>query len=186
MSNPVPQDHPLREFFGQIVERHFTEYIGLRDVELAGYVTNMLTEFCECGNLHCVRSADGRPLCDIGEMLIESDPVYGPAPSFDREREVRKHIGDYALFFTGMFPESINHHRLRRQRLENMIDFIRAGKESYFIVSKFDAFEYAKVAPLFARLAREFERCVAGLNSVKAELDVMQHPIAKQTTELLM
>ena len=37
----------------------------------------------------------------------------GPAPSFDRERQVRKHIGDYTLFFTGMFPESINHFRLR-------------------------------------------------------------------------
>ena len=43
-------------------------------------------------------------------MVLESNPVYGPAPSFDRERQVRKHIGDYTLFFTGMFPESINHY----------------------------------------------------------------------------
>ena len=72
---------------------------------------------------------------------------------FDRERQVRKHIGDYTLFFTGMFPESINHLRLRRNRLENMIDFIKAGKESYYIVSKFDCFEYQKVAPLFRKLS---------------------------------
>jgi len=39
-------------------------------------------------------------------MLIESDPIYGPAPSFDRERQVRKHIGDYTLFYAGMFPEA--------------------------------------------------------------------------------
>ena len=77
-------------------------------------------------------------------------PVYGPAPSFDRERQVRKHIGDYTLFFTGMFPESINHYRLRRQRLESLVDLMKAGKESYYIVSKFEYFEYAKVAPLFA------------------------------------
>jgi len=79
-------------------------------------------------------------------MLLESDPVYGDAPSFDRERQVRKHIGRYHLFFAGMFPESINHWRLRRQRLD-LIDFVKAGKESYFIVSKFEYFEYAKVAP---------------------------------------
>ena len=48
-------------------------------------------------------------------MLLESNPVFGPAPSFDRERQVRKHIGDYTLFFTGMFPESINHLHLRRR-----------------------------------------------------------------------
>ena len=39
---------------------------------------------------------------------------------------------------------------------------MKAGKESYYIVSKFEHFEYAKVAPLFAHLSREFEGCVAG------------------------
>jgi len=84
-----------------------------------------------------------------------------------------------------MFPESINHFRLRRQRLENFIDFMKAGKESYYIVSKFEFFEYARVAPLFARLSNEFERCVYGLNLVKNELAEMQHPIYRRTNELL-
>ena len=53
---------------------------------------------------------------------------------------MRKHIGDYTLFFTGMFPESINHFRLRRNRLENLVDWMKAGKESYYIVSKFELF----------------------------------------------
>jgi len=85
-----------------------------------------------------------------------------------------------------MFPESINHFRLRRQRLENFVDFMKAGKESYYIVSKFEFFEYAKVAPLFARLSSEFERCVYGLNLVKNQLAEMQHPIYRRTSELLM
>src|SRR6202011_970108 len=100
--------------------------------------------------------------------------------------EVRKHIGDYTLFSAGMFPESINHYRLRRQRLESLIDFIKAGKESDYIVSKVDVFEYADAAPLFAKLAERFEDCVCGLNMVKNDLDVMQHPIANRTRELLM
>ena len=119
-------------------------------------------------------------------MLLESDPVYGPAPSFDRERQVRKHIGDYSLFFTGMFPESINHGRLRRARSESLIDFINAGKESYFIVSKFEHFEYAKVAPLFRRMSQEFEKLVYGLNQVKNEMRELQHPITQQADEFLM
>jgi hypothetical protein len=119
-------------------------------------------------------------------MMLESDPVYGPAPSFDRERQVRKHIGDYTLFFTGMFPESINHFRLRRHRLENLIDWVKAGKESYYIVSKFEDFEYAKVAPLFACLAKNFEACVYSLNMVKNELQDMQHPLVRRTDELIM
>jgi molybdate-binding protein len=85
-----------------------------------------------------------------------------------------------------MFPESINSFRLRRARLENFLDFVKAGKESYYIVSKFEHFEYAKVAPLFASLSRNFEECVYGLNRVKNELEEMQHPIVGRGQELLM
>jgi hypothetical protein len=145
-----------------------------------------MAEFCDAEELFGIRNAEGRPLTDVGEMLVESNPVFGPAPSFDRERQVRKHIGDYTLFFTGMFPESINHFRLRRNRLENFVDWIKAGKESYYIVSKFEHFEYAKVAPLFANLSRNFEQCVYGLNLVKNDLQEMQHPLVQRANELLM
>ena len=176
----------LQEFFDGLVSQTFASTIGMRDIDLTGYISAMLATFCQSEELYKIRNAVGRRLCDVGEMLLESDPAFGPASSFDREREIRKHIGDYTLFFAGMYPESLNHSRLRRQRLESLVDFIRAGKESYYIVSKFDVFEYAQAAPLFAKLSDRFEDCVCGLNMVKNELDVMQHPIASKTRELLM
>ncbi|MGB9232948.1 MAG: hypothetical protein WCC04_00915 [Terriglobales bacterium] len=182
----IPEDHPLEKLFVELVGRHYAQEIGIRDPEVIGYVAHLLTEFCDAEQLMKIRNVDGRPLNDVGEMLLESDPVYGPAPSFDRERQVRKHIGDYTLFFAGMFPESINHHRLRRQRLENFVEWVKAGKESYYIVSKFEFFEYTKVAPLFAQLSQKFEDCVYGLNLVKNELEVMQHPIVRRSNELIM
>jgi hypothetical protein len=182
----IPESHPLRKLFEELVSRHYAEEIGIRDPQIVAYVSHLLAEFCETDQLFKIQDATARPLTDLGEMLLESDPVYGPAPSFDRERQVRKHIGDYALFFAGMFPESINHFRLRRHRLENFVEWMKAGKESYYIVSKFQHFEYAKVAPLFAQLSREFEACVYGLNMVKNDLQEMQHPIVRRDTELLM
>jgi hypothetical protein len=182
----VPESHPLQELFKELVARHYAEEIGIRDPQIIGYVAQLLTEFCEIEQLFKIRNVAGKPLSDVGEMLVESDPVYGPAPSFDRERQVRKHIGDYTLFFAGMFPESINHYRLRRNRVENSIDWMKAGKESYYIVSKFEHFEYTKVAPMFASLSRQFEQCVFGLNRVKNDLQEMQHPIFRRADELLM
>jgi len=182
----IPEGHPLQSFFLDLVQEHYSKDIGLRDQQLSEYVASMLTEFTEAERLFTIRNAAGRPLDDVGEMLLEADPVFGEAPSFDRERQVRKHIGDFTLFFAGMFPESINHLRLRRQRLENFIDWMKAGKESYYIVSKFEHFEYAKVAPLFACLSRNFEGCVYGLNMVKNDLQEMQHPIVRRTDELIM
>jgi hypothetical protein len=182
----IPESHVLRGFFLDLVSRHYAETVALRDAQVSNYVANLLTEFCEDEQLHKIKNTSGKALDDVGEMLLESDPVYGPAPSFDRARQVRKHIGDYTLFFTGMFPESINGFRLRKNRLENFLDFIRAGRESYYIVSKFDCFEYAKVAPLFRKMAENFEECVIGLNMVKNDLAEMQHPIMRRTDELIM
>ena len=182
----VPETHPLQQLFQDLVGQHYADEVGIRDQQVVGYVSNLLAEFCETEQLFKIRDTFNRPLSDVGEMLLESDPVYGPAPSFDRERQVRKHIGDFTLFFAGMFPESINHLRLRRQRLENFVDWMKAGKESYYIVSKFEHFEYAKVAPLFANLSKNFEECVFGLNRVKDELQEMQHPIVRRTNELIM
>jgi hypothetical protein len=182
----IPESHPLQDLFQNLVGRHYAEEIGIRDPQIVAYVSHLLAEFCEADQLFKIHDSAQRPLSDVGEMLLESDPVYGPAPSFDRERQVRKHIGDYALFFAGMFPESVNHFRLRRQRLENFVEWIKAGKESYYIVSKFEHFEYAKVAPLFASLSKNFEGCVYGLNMVKNDLEEMQHPIVRRSNELIM
>jgi hypothetical protein len=182
----IPESHPLQQLFKELVARHYAEQIGIRDPQIVGYVAHLLADFIEVDQMYKIRNATGKPLSDVGEMLIESDPVYGPAPSFDRERQVRKHIGDYTLFFAGMFPESINHFRLRRQRVENFVEWVKAGKESYYIVSKFEHFEYTKVAPLFARLSNNFEQCVYGLNMVKNDLQEMQHPIMRRANEILM
>src|SRR6202142_2370855 len=182
----ISESHPLQQLFVELVGRHYAEEIGIRDPQIVNYVAQLLAEFCDAEQLFKIRTAAGQPLSDVGEMLIESNPIFGPAPSFDRERQVRKHIGDYTLFFTGMFPESINHFRLRRARMEGFVDWMKAGKESYFIVSKFEHFEYAKVAPLFANLSRNFEQCVYGLNQVKNDLQEMQHPIVRQPKEFLM
>ena len=182
----IPESHPLEKLFAELVGRHYAEEIGLRDPLIVNYVAHLLAEFCDVEQLFKIRNANGKPLADVGEMLLESNPVYGPAPSFDHERQMRKHIGDYTLFFTGMFPESINHFRLRRNRLENFVDWMKAGKESYYIVSKFEYFEYTNVAPMFAKLSQHFEQCVFGLNQVKNDLQEMQHPIVRRSNELLM
>lgn len=182
----IPDSHPLQELFVELVGRHYAEEIGIRDPQIVGYVARLLSEFCSVEELHKIRNSVGKPLTDVGEMLLESDPVYGLAPSFDRERQVRKHIGDYTLFFAGMFPESINRLRLRRQRVENFVEWVKAGKESYYIVSKFEDFEYAKVAPLFAHLSRNFEGCVYGLNMVKNDLQEMQHSVFHRASDFIM
>jgi hypothetical protein len=166
-------NQPLRVLFRELVSRNFEECLHLSDREIIEYVGNLLTEFSRVEKLYSIRNAQGKALEDVGEMLLESNPLF-EAASFDREREVRKHIGDFTLFFAGLFPEAVQRWRLRRQRLDSLLDYVRAGKESYFIVSEFNLFEYKDSAPFFKKMADQFESCVFGLNLVKRSLDEMQ------------
>jgi len=163
----------LRDLFDELVGRNFEENLHLSDREIIQYVANLLTQFSRVEELYAIRNAQGKALEDVGEMLLESNPLF-EASSFDREREVRKHIGDFTLFFTGVFPEAVSRWRLRRQRLDSIVDYVRAGKESYFIVSEFNLFEYKDSAPFFKKMADQFESCVFGLNLVKRDLEQMQ------------
>lgn len=180
------QEHELRRLFHDVVGQCYGEGIGIRDEEMTSYVADLLTEFCEADRLYKIHDQQGRALADVGEMLLESDPVFGPAHSFDREREVRKHVGDYSLFFAGMFPDAL-HQWMRRQRISSLLELVHAGKQSYYVVSKFDVGEYAEESRLFARLAECFESCVYGLNLVRGELDRRKYLIGgPQYAGLLM
>lgn len=170
----ISRDHPLRRLFQDLVRRHFFRGAQLPDPEIADYVSNLLTDFTHIDNLYRIRNARGQRLEEVAEMLIESNPLL-EGRSFDREREVRKHIGDFTLFFTGLFPEAVAAMpRLRPLSVDNFIDYIRVGKESYAIVAAFNLFEYRREAPLFRRLSDRFEQCVFGLNLVKQELEQLQ------------
>ena len=167
-------EHSLRQFFEDLVWRHFTEDVRLEEPSITQYVSDLLSSFAHIKNLYQIRNAYGKQLDDVGEMLVESNPML-EATSFDRERAVRKHVGDYTLFMTGLFPESVaKSNQAKRRRLDAYIDFVHAGKESYAIVSSFDQFEYRGEAPLFRRLSENFELCVVGLNLVKQDLEDFQ------------
>jgi hypothetical protein len=164
----IPLEHSLRQLFHEVVADCYDARLGLRDAEISSYVADLLTEFCRTDNIYRIRDAAGNPVRAIDDMLLASDPVHGSASSFGQERERRKHIGDYTLFYTGMYPEATQH--WERQR-DNFLTMVQAGKESYYIVSQFDLFEYAQEAPFFARLSSSFEACIYGLNMVRSELD---------------
>ena len=181
----IGRAHPLRRLFTELVWRRFWWDMGLRDERLAAYASGLLVDFTHADNLYRVRDAGGRRLEDVGEMLLESNPLLGAA-SFDREREVRRHVGDYTLFMTGIFPEFVaGAQRARAARLDAFVDYIEAGKESYRVVAAFDQFEYAAEAPLYRRLAEEFERCVFGLNLVKQDLGRLERGYYRRLRETL-
>ena len=164
------QTHPLEPFFQQAVRDSYEGKLGLHDPDVIAYVSRVLCDFSEADSLFKARDAAGHSKEELDAMILAADPINGTAPSFDAERAMRKYIGDYALFVAGMVPEAIDSGSSETTRRPTLGELIKAGKESYFIVSQFNVFEYKKDAPLFARLSEQFERYILGLALVREEM----------------
>jgi len=157
----IPDDHPIRRLFRSVTEMSF-EQIDLRDRDVMRYVADLLVEFVHIDNLFRVRDAHGKRLEYLTDMLIELTEQ-GPID----ERETRKHIGDYAMFIVGLYPESLT----RRRRAVSPEYYIAQGKESYLVVAEMDRSKPTE--SLFRKLSAQFEYCVTALNIEKT---VLQDP----------
>jgi hypothetical protein len=168
------------------VQRHLSRGADIHDAEIVSYVGGVLTDFTHTDRLYRIRNAQGRRLAEVAEMLVESNPML-EASSFDREREVRKHIGDFTLFFAGLYPEAIaSLPRVHPLSVDAFVDYVAAGKESYAVVAAFNLFEYRDEAALFKGLSDHFEDCVTGLHLVKQEIDELsQFPLRPPHGELM-
>lgn len=163
----------LQQLFGELVERAFALSLRWDDRQVMCYLTNLLTEFAHMDNLYRLRDLNGRPLQEVAEMLYYADIRLG-AQSFYQEREVHRHIGDFTLFWTGVYPEALP--RLRASlRKDHLIDYVRQGKESYRLVSLFDIGEWREEAPMFRRLSENFEVAMQGLHAVRQLWEQMAH-----------
>ncbi|HZO89217.1 MAG TPA: hypothetical protein VFB38_12855 [Chthonomonadaceae bacterium] len=164
---PIPEDHPLRTLFRTLVARAFDETLGISEPKISRYLADMLTDFAHCDNLYRIHNRQGVRLEEVAAMLMEADVALN-ATSFERERAVHKHIGDFTLFWAGIYPEALL--KLRAPgRADSLIDYVRQGKKSYYIVSTFQYGPYAPEASLFRQLSEEFELCQYGLNLVRRQ-----------------
>ena len=175
MSDPLdtPSASLLRRLFGALVERTFMQTLGVHEPGVTDYLADVLTDFAHMGHVYKVRDLQGRPLEEVADMLLQADIRLG-ATIFNREREVHKHIGDFTLFWAGVYPDALP--RLQeRTRKDHLLDYVQQGKNSYAIAASFDYGEYRPQAPVLKKLSQEFELCLFGLNLVRKEIDGLAH-----------
>ena len=192
MDSPIPERHPLRQLFGALAERTFTEKLGWTDFKVSDYVSKLLVDFTHMDHLYRIKNAEGERAEAVVELLYESE-VSQDASSVEREREVHRQIGDFTLFMAGLFPEYLK--RIKTAGLiyhkDFLVDYIKTGKRSYRLVAEYiqGASSLAKAEPappLFLKLSENFELCVVGLGYIRGDLDQMQHSRYQQARRILL
>ena len=190
MDTHIPEHHPLRQLFGSLAEKVFAEKLGWPDLKVTEYVSTLLVDFTRSDQLYRIKNSRGDSVEAVMELLYESE-VTLEAGSFEREREVHRHIGDFTLFMAGLFPEYLK--RIKTAGLiyhkDFLIDYVKTGKRSYRMVADFgdspEATEPQPSSPLFRKLAENFELCVLGLGYIRGDLDRLQDRRWQQARRLL-
>jgi hypothetical protein len=147
----------LHRFFDRAVRSAFHD-LGVSDDAAAEYLAGMLTRFARTENLYPRGTALPR-LETVVDMLLEIQHVWrDDTPDFRPEHEVtvRRHIGDYTLFMTGIFRERV-------ERTASMSYYVTEGKRAYQFVSEHARAGGGKTAP-YRRLAERFEGYMRALD----------------------
>jgi hypothetical protein len=178
---PLRADHPLRRLFAGYTEQTFMNQLGVGDPGLIDYLSELLSRFVHLDAVYRLRNTQGRRLDEVAEMVIEAE---GLPPEGRTRREVHRHIGDFTLFWTGVYPEMVNRLRSMLSR-DHFIDYCEQGKRSYYIASTFEDDAYRAEAPVLRRLSEDFELCAYGLNQVRREWERGQPAITDAARRLL-
>lgn len=155
----------LRSYFAGITEYSFQTRLGVADPPLIDYLTDLLVRFVRSDAVYRARNLSGRPMTEVTEMLLEAEARIGEA-----KREVHQHIGDFVLFWGGIYPEALKK-MLSAHSRDHLLDYCSTGKRSYHIASTIpvDETEPTATSAVLERLSRQFELCLYGLGEVRRE-----------------
>ncbi len=165
--NQINPDSPNRStierFFCGLSECIFQSQLGVADVQVVDYLSDMLLRFVRVDSLHRVRRPNGKPATEVFQMLSEAEQRIGLA-----RREVHRHIGDFTLFWSGMYPESLRRTK-PYESADAFLDYCRHGKRAYAIAAEIEGGEDRPSCDLLHQLSEQFELCAYGLREIRRE-----------------
>jgi hypothetical protein len=161
MARDIPESHPLHRLFRGLAEAAFLEQLGIGDPNLVGYVAGLLARFVPTGGIWAIHDAQGRRVVDVTAMVAEAEAADDP----ERRRECHRHVGDFTLFWTGVYPEALAKLRSAASA-DHIIDYCQQGKRSYMLASTVRADDQSTI---LRRLSDQFELCAFGLSCVRRE-----------------
>lgn len=142
-------ENSLQGYFLQVVRQSFWQ-VGIYDATVAQYVADVLADFARADNLYPMRGRGGRKIDSVVEMLAQAPAMPADEADVLRQRRLRKYVGDYALFMSGIFRKYI-------EGKGSLDYYIQEGSRSYWTVSELDLALYRTGYYLYQELSTKFE-----------------------------
>ena len=158
-----PKDE-LRRLFGGIVEQTFIADVGICAPSVTDYLAGLLAEFIHVDQIYRMHTVDGEAIREISRVQADAD-LGVAVDAAVRERLIQRYIGDFALFWTGLYPETL---RPRRHfGVDRLREYVLQGKRGYELASELSCPDDIPPRMLLHELSLHFESCVQGLHLVR-------------------
>jgi hypothetical protein len=148
----------LPRFFESVTRQAFGD-LAIDDVPALRYLADLLSRFVRTEALRIVREMPEARLDTVTDSLLAIQHVWaadGAGFNPGTERALRRQIGDYALFMTGIFRDHVD-------RLAITGYYEREGSRAYRFVAELARAGGEPEAPLYRRLAERFEMYAGAL-----------------------
>lgn len=156
--------HASLPLFTYVVVRHALRAAGESDRVLADYLASVVVGFAERDRAWRVSPADDQVYHTLVQLLGDVE-----GPDARRTLLVRVHLGNYALWLSGMYPDLIEHTRWRRGGPD--LDYYEAvGRRGFRLAADHRLAAEQGLAMLFATAAERFALLRHALNDVSDRL----------------
>ncbi|OYP35253.1 hypothetical protein CGZ80_12505 [Rhodopirellula sp. MGV] len=152
----------MERFFRGVSEFIFHTKLGVVDVQLVDYVSDLLLRFVRTDTMYSLRQVDGMRTKHLLQMITEAERRIGLA-----KREVYRHVGDFTLFWSGMYPESLQSAKNGSDVRDRYFDYCRQGKRAYAIAAQIEGGSDRPPCEVIHRMSEHFEMCAYGLREVR-------------------
>jgi hypothetical protein len=155
-------------FYFYVLVRHVFRRSGIVERDVADYVAEVLTEYSRAEQMEC--KVKGRSFDYFFEMLAALQTA-DDATSF----YLRAHIGNYSLFFSGIFPDRIRF-RAEVRGCPDLRYYEALGKSNYRVASDHRLARKYDLAKVFEVLAERFQVTRLALNDLGDRLISLNEP----------
>jgi hypothetical protein len=151
----------VRRFFAGLTEHVFHTRLGVADPPMVDYISELLTRFLRSEEVYAIRGPRGARLTQVADMLEEASHRQGPA-----KRQLHRHIGDFTLFWTGLYPEIADRMQQTGGK-DRLLDYRDQGKRNYLIASTIPVEREQTTSEVLQRLSDCFDICTYGLQEIR-------------------
>jgi hypothetical protein len=151
------------QLYFYVLLRHVLKDTGFNDRSVTDYLASLLENFSQTARMKSPADGQTNPIQYVSDMLVALRHA-SPTQTF----LIRAHVGNYSLFITGIFHDTVQH---RSQRGAPDVGFYEdVGRSNYRVAAGHQVARSCALSEVFEKLADGFHDVRLALNRLADSL----------------